>query len=104
MMFGIKFDHNEKKSKHESPKQSNIMENSRNFSLNRNKEKNKDEEPGFLSIIRESTSESANAGTSKVIDIGKKELISGHGHSNSTVIVKDYRPSVFQLNTIKEEP
>ena len=36
--------------------------------------------------------------------MGKKELISGgHGHSNSTVIVKDYRPSVFQLNTIKEE-
>ena len=103
MMFGIKFDNNEKKTKHESPKSGNLMENSRNFSLTRKTDKSKDDEPGFLSIIRESTSESANASTAKVIDLGKKELISSHGHSNSTVIVKDYRPSVFQLNTIKEE-
>ena len=61
MMFGIKFE--EKKSKHESPKQANLMENSRNYNLTRQKDKNKDEEPGFLSIIRESTSESVNAGT-----------------------------------------
>ena len=79
------------------------MENSRNYNLTRQKDKNKDEEPGFLSIIRESTSESVNAGTQKVIDMSKKELMSSHGHSNSTVVVKDYRPSVFQLNVIKEE-
>ena len=35
--------------------------------------------------------------------LGKKELIGGVGHTNSSVVVKDYRSSVFQLNTIKEE-
>ena len=46
-MFGIKL------TKQESPKQGNLMENSRNYSLTRKSDKNKDEETGFLSIIRE---------------------------------------------------
>ena len=56
-----------------------------------------------MSIIRESTSESTNLGPSKVLELGKNELISGVGHTNSSVIVKDYRSSIFGLNTIKEE-
>ena len=76
------------------------MDQSRNYSLTRKCDK-KDDDSSFLSIIRESTSDTANIGSSR--EFGKKELVSGVGHTSSSIINKDYRSSVFQLNTIKEE-
>lgn len=45
MMFGIKFDNNEKQLKTTgSPKHANIIENSRNYSLTRKTEKSKEDD------------------------------------------------------------
>lgn len=60
-----------------------MLDNSRNYSLTRKS----DTEP--LSIIRETTSDTPNVGSSR--EYGKKELLSGVGHTNSSTINKDYR-------------
>ena len=72
-----------------------MPDNPRNYSLTRKSDNE------TLSIIRENTTDTPNMSSSR--EYGKKELLSGVGHTNSSVINKDYRQSVFQLNTIKEE-
>ena len=77
MMFGIKFD-SERKQKHsESPR--GLQDNNRNFL------QPDEQDSGFRTILRETSD-----GSNKV-------------HTTSSVVVKDFRSSVFQLNTIKEE-
>ena len=78
MMFGIKFDSENKQKKSESPR--GLQDNSRNYQIQTD-----EPDSGFRTILRE-TSEGSN----KV-------------HATSSVVVKDFRSSVFQLNTIKEE-
>ena len=82
----------------DSPKSTKMLDNPRGYNPTR---KSDNDESSFLAIIRETPSDKPIIGSGR--EYGRQELASGVGHTSSSIINKDYRSSVFQLNTIKEE-